>query len=134
MRTDEGRLAWATAGAVFGGCVMLMTGLFQAFQGIAAIAEDGVFVRSPDYIYAVDTAVWGWAHLVVGALVALVGMFVLSGRGWAYGVGIGLAVLSAVGQFFFLPFYPWWSILIIALDVFVIWSLAVVLAEVNTEP
>lgn len=130
---DEGRLAWATAGAVFAGCVMLTLGLFQVFQGIAAIADDEVFTSVSGYIYAVDTTVWGWAHLVLGALVALVGVFVLSGRSWAYGVGIGLAVLSAVNQFFFLPLYPWWAIVILALDVFVIWSLAVVLAEVNTE-
>lgn len=130
---DEGRLAWATAGAVFAGCMMLTLGLFQAFQGIAAIADDEVFTSVSGYIYAIDTTVWGWAHLVLGALVALVGVFVLSGRSWAYGVGIGLAVLSAVNQFFFLPLYPWWAIVILALDVFVIWSLAVVLAEVNTE-
>ncbi len=130
---DEGRLAWATAGAVFAGCVMLTLGLFQVFQGIAAIADDEVFTSMSGYIYAIDTTVWGWAHLVLGALVALVGVFVLSGRSWAYGVGIGLAVLSAVNQFFFLPLYPWWAIVILALDVFVIWSLAVVLAEVNTE-
>lgn len=131
--TDEGRLAWATAGAVFAGCVMLTLGLFQVFQGIAAIAKDDIFVSVPGYIYSIDTTVWGWAHLVLGALVVLVGVFVLSGRSWAYGVGIGLAVLSAVNQFFFLPLYPWWAIVILALDVFVIWSLAVVLAEVNTE-
>lgn len=130
---DAGKLAWATAGAVFAGCMMLTLGLFQIFQGIAAIADDEVFTSVSGYIYAVDTTVWGWAHLVLGALVALVGVFVLSGRSWAYGIGIGLAVLSAVNQFFFLPLYPWWAIVILALDVFVIWSLAVVLAEVNTE-
>jgi hypothetical protein len=133
MKTDEGRLAWATAGAVFAGCVMLMTGLFQAFQGVAAIVEDEIFTTAPGYVYAIDVTVWGWAHLALGALVALAGVGVLSGRGWAYGIGIGLAVLSAVSQFFFLPFYPWWAIVIIALDVFVLWSLATVLAEVNTE-
>lgn len=132
MTTDEGRLARATAGAVFAGCVMFMLGLFHAFQGIAAVADDEIFTKTQGYIYALDTAAWGWVHLVLGALVALIGFFILSGRGWAYGAGIGLAVLSALAQFFFLPFYPWWAILIIALDVFVVWSLAVVLAEVDT--
>jgi hypothetical protein len=53
------------------------------------------------------------------------------GRSWGYGAGIGLAIVSALNQFFFLPYYPWWAVLIIALDVFVIWSLAVVLGEIN---
>ena len=34
-----------------------------------------------------------------------------------------LAGISAVADFFFIPYYPWWSILVIALDVWVIWAL-----------
>jgi hypothetical protein len=36
-----------------------------------------------------------------------------------------LAGLSALANFMFIPHYPFWSLLIIALDVFVIWALAV---------
>ncbi|MCC3765913.1 hypothetical protein K3N28_22905 [Glycomyces sp. TRM65418] len=131
-KADTGKVAWATAGAVFAGGIMLTVGLFQLFEGIAAIAEDELFVSGADYTFAIDTAGWGWIHLILGALVALVGVFVLMGRSWAFGAGIGLAIVSALNQFFFLPYYPWWALLIIALDVFVIWSLACVLAEVNT--
>jgi hypothetical protein len=129
--TDEGRLAWATTGAVLAGSLMLTVGLFQLVEGIAAIARDELFVSVTDYTFAIDTSGWGWIHVVLGALVALVGVFVLMGRSWAYGAGIGLAVVSALNQFFFLPYFPWWAVLIIALDVFVIWSLAVVLGEIN---
>jgi hypothetical protein len=34
-----------------------------------------------------------------------------------------MAMLSALNNFFYLPHYPFWSIVIIALDVFIIWSL-----------
>ncbi|MCD0447455.1 hypothetical protein LO763_27955 [Glycomyces sp. A-F 0318] len=129
--TDNGRLAWATSGAVLAGSLMITVGLFQVFEGIAAIAEDELFVASPDYTFAIDTTGWGWIHLVLGALVLLVGVFVLMGRSWAYGAGIGLAVVSALNQFFFLPYYPLWALLIIAINIFIIWSLAVVLGEVN---
>ncbi|THV42802.1 DUF7144 family membrane protein [Glycomyces buryatensis] len=128
----EGRLAWATAGAIFAGCMMLTAGLFQLFQGMAAIAKDEVFVDVADYVYAIDTTGWGWIHLIIGIVVILVGVFVLMGHSWAYGVGIGLAVLSAIDQFFFLPYYPLWSLVVLALDVFVIWALAVVLAQTST--
>ena len=57
---------------------------------------------------------------------ALAGFFLFSGAGWARAVGIVLAVLSAIANFFFLPYYPIWSLVIIALDVFVIWALATV--------
>ena len=39
---------------------------------------------------------------------------------WARAVGIVLAALSAIANFLFLPYSPVWSVLIIALDVFVI--------------
>jgi hypothetical protein len=42
---------------------------------------------------------------------------------WAAMAAIFFAVLSAVANFFFIPYYPVWSILVIALDVWVIWSL-----------
>lgn len=126
---NEGSLAWATAGAIFSGCLMLTLGLFQIFQGIAAIAKDEVFVATSGYIYSINTTGWGWIHLLMGLAVAAVGIFVLFGRSWAFGVGIALAIISAVNQFFFLPYYPWWALVILALDIFVIWALSVVLSE-----
>jgi hypothetical protein len=35
-----------------------------------------------------------------------------------------LAVISGIANFLFLPYYPLWSIVVIALDVFIIWALA----------
>ncbi|THV29462.1 DUF7144 family membrane protein [Glycomyces paridis] len=130
--SDDGRLAWATAGAVVGGSLMITSGLFQLFEGVAAIARDDLYVRLPEYTFAIDTTGWGWIHVVLGALVALVGVFVLLGRSWAYGAGIGLVIVSTLNQFFFMPYYPLWALLIIAFNVFVIWALAVVLGEVNS--
>ena len=37
--------------------------------------------------------------------------------------GIVLASLSAISNFFFIPYYPFWSIVMIALAAWVIWSL-----------
>jgi len=54
----------------------------------------------------------------------IAGFFLFRGAGWARAVGIVLAVLSAISNFFFLPYYPVWSIVVIALDIFVIWALA----------
>jgi hypothetical protein len=120
------RSAWATAGSVFAGTMMLIIGAYQIFMGIAAIAKDSFFLRTPNYLYDVDTTAWGWIHLGLGALIALAGFFVFTGALWARAIGIALAVLSAVANFFFIPYYPLWSLLIIALDIFAIWALATV--------
>jgi hypothetical protein len=48
----------------------------------------------------------------------------LAGQTWTRIVRV-VAVLSAVANFLFLPYYPFWSILVIALDVMIICALLV---------
>lgn len=122
--THTARAGWATGLALFAGVIMIMLGIFQAIAGLAAIIEDKFYVVTPNYAYQIDVTGWGWIHLIVGIFVVLAGVYVLSGRLWARIVGITIAVLSALANFFFIPYYPFWSLLIIALDVFVIWALA----------
>ncbi len=49
----------------------------------------------------------------------------LAGKTWGRVIGIMLASLSALANFAFLPYYPFWAITVITLNVFVIWALAV---------
>ena len=111
------------AGYVFAGVIMIMVGCFQAIVGLAAIFEDEFFVVSPNYVFEVDTTTWGWIHLLLGLLVAFAGYALFAAKTWARVVGVTLATLSAIANFFFIPYYPFWSILMIALAVWVIWAL-----------
>ena len=117
--------AWATGLALFAGLMMIMIGSFQAIIGFAAILEDEFYVVTPNYAFEVDATTWGWIHLLLGIVLVLAGLGAIAGQLWARVVGITLAVLSAIANFFFIPYYPLWSIVIIALDVFVIWALSV---------
>ena len=94
-----------------------MLGLFQFLQGLSAVLKDKVFVASPDYVYSIDLTGWGWIHMLIGAAAVAVGIAVLYGQTWALVTGIVIAVLSAVANFAFIPYYPCWSILVIAIDV-----------------
>jgi hypothetical protein len=114
---------WAVGGVVFAATMMILIGVFQAINGIAAISKDEFFVVTDDYVYNLDTTAWGWIHLILGIIVALAGVFLIAGRAWAGIVALVLAALQAVSMFFFIPYYPFWAILVIALDVFVIWAL-----------
>ena len=115
---------WATGLAVFAGVVMAAIGVNQVLLGIAAIADDEVYLAVPDYVYSLDLTTWGWIHLVVGVLLIVTGLAVVTGKAWARAVGIALAFLTIVANFLFLPYYPIWSVLLIALGVAVIWGLA----------
>jgi hypothetical protein len=114
---------WAVGGIAFAGVMLIMIGIFHAIAGLAAIIDDNFFVVGPNYTYNLDTTGWGWIHLILGLVVALAGFAILRGAVWGRIVGVTLAVISAVVNFFYIPYYPWWSLLIIAIDIFVIWAL-----------
>jgi hypothetical protein len=116
---------WVTGLVLFAGLMMIMLGVFQAIVGIAALIDDQFYVVTPDYAYGVDVTAWGWIHLGVGIVVAAAGFAVIAGRLWGRIIGIIVAGLSALANFFFIPYYPLWALLIITLDVFVIWALCV---------
>ena len=115
---------WAAGFTVFAAIMLLMVGVFQALQGLIAIFENEFYVATRNYLFEFDATTWGWIHLVIGLLVAFAGWGLLSGRTWARSVAIALAVLSAIANFLFIPYYPFWSLLIITLNIFVIWAVA----------
>jgi len=117
---------WAVGGLIFASTMMIVLGIWQVFIGIAALAEDDFFVVQDGYVYDLDVTAWGWIHLILGAVVGLAGFFLFTGSALARAVGIGLAGLAVVANFLFLPYYPVWSVVVIALAVFVIWALATV--------
>ena len=114
----------ATGFIVFAGVMMIMAGAFQAIAGLAALFENEFYVATRNYLLQFDATSWGWIHLLVGLLVLFAGFAVLAGQTWGRVIGIILAVLSALTNFAFIPYYPFWSMAIIALDVFIIWALA----------
>jgi len=133
MAMQSSRQTWARGGLIFAATLMLIIGVYQIFLGIAAIARNAFFVVGANYFYQIDTTAWGWIHLGVGVLVAAAGFFLFTGATVAKIIGIALISLSAIANFFFLPYYPVWSLLIIALDVFAIWAIANVRTERGAE-
>ena len=118
------RNAVAAGGAVFGAIALIMVGAWQFVVGIALLIGDDFFVTDTNYLYNFNTTGWGIVHVIIGPLAVVTGLTILTGAAWARALGIFLAVLSATANFFFIPYYPFWSILLIALAVFVIWSLS----------
>jgi hypothetical protein len=108
----------------FAGALMIVIGGFQVIEGIAAISDDKFFRHPAHYALHVDPTTWGWIHLVLGAAIIWTGIALLRGKNWAAVTGIVLAIFSAFIFFFAIPLYPFWAILIIALDVWVIWALS----------
>ena len=116
---------WAAGFVVFAGSMMLIAGIFHAIAGLSAIFDDQFFAVTRNYAFDLDTTAWGWLHLILGIVIAFAGWGVFTGAAWARAVGMILAILSAVANFFFIPYYPVWAIVIIGLDILIIWALTV---------
>jgi hypothetical protein len=115
--------AWAIGGITFAATMMILIGIFQAIAGLVAIIDDQFYVVTRNYTFDLDVTAWGWVHLILGIVVACAGFALWAGKTWAAVVAVILAMLSALANFFFIPYYPFWAILEISLAVWVIWAL-----------
>jgi hypothetical protein len=120
---DDQPAGWVVGLSLFAGILMIMAGVFNAVQGVVALFENEVYVTAPRYVFAFDLTTWGWINLLIGIAIAVAGLGVLAGRIWGRVVGIAITALSMIANFLFLPYYPVWTLLLIALNVFTIWAL-----------
>jgi hypothetical protein len=127
--STKGNIAYGVS--AFAGIMLATVALFQVLNGIAAIAEDDIYVRGVDYVYEFDLTTWGWVHLVIGAIGIAAGVGILLGQTWGNIAGIAIAFLGALANFAALPHYPVWSIVIIAFNVLVIWALCTELSRAS---
>ncbi|MFD8691841.1 hypothetical protein [Streptomyces sp. NPDC059651] len=114
---------WAAGGIMFAGVLLMVDGVLGAIKGIAGIASDDVYARINNYVFEFDVTTWGWIHLVLGVIIAVVGWGILKGSVWARGAGVGLAALNMIANFMWLPYQPVWAVVSLAIDTFVIWAL-----------
>ncbi|MEU9632225.1 hypothetical protein ACFZDB_01075 [Streptomyces luteogriseus] len=126
-RTPDGSGAggsgdWAAGGLVLGGVLMVVYGLFAVLQGIAAIAGDEVYTSFGQYSFAFDLTAWGWIHVIVGVLVVVAGLGLFTGADWARIASAVVVGLALIANFLWLPYQPFWSIIMIVTGLFVLWS------------
>ncbi|MFJ7075687.1 hypothetical protein [Streptomyces sp. NPDC098781] len=117
--------AWAGGLTVFAAVMLTITGLIAIFRGIMGIAEDDVFVATRSYVFEFDLTGWGWVHLILGVVAVLIGIGLFAPTMWARIGGVAVAGLIIIANFLSLPYYPVWSVIMIAISGFVIWALCV---------
>ena len=122
-RVESDVSGWAVGGIAFAGTVMVMIGIFQVLEGLVAIFNDEFFVVTRNYTFDLDVTAWGWIHLIIGIVLVATGFGLFARSTWAGVTGIMICVLSAISNFFFIPYYPIWALLLIGLNIWVIWAL-----------
>jgi hypothetical protein len=122
-KADQDVPRWALGAIAFAAAMMVLIGVFQALAGLVALLNDEFYVVARNYTFDLDVTAWGWIHLIVGILLLVTGLGLFGRRTWAGVTAIMLCMLSALSNFFFIPYYPIWAVLLIGLTVWVIWAL-----------
>ncbi|MFD8979366.1 hypothetical protein [Streptomyces sp. NPDC059564] len=112
----SGRTDVAAALMIFGGVMAL-------FEGISALATDNLFLATRHYVFEFSLTGWGWVHLILGIALILAGVAVIRGALWARFFGVTVAGLGAIANFLWLPYYPFWALVLIAINILVVWAL-----------
>ena len=107
---------------VFAVALLVTAGFFNVIDGIAAIANSHIFIADAHYVVG-DLRAWGWVALILGALQVLAAGGILAGNQAARWFAVAVVGLNAISQMLFIPAYPFWSLLIIAIDVVALWGL-----------
>ena len=117
---------------LFAGVLLLVVGFWNLIYGISALAKSSVFVANAHYVFG-DLRTWGWITLIIAVLQLLAGIGVMTGNQAARWAGIVLVGLNAINQMFFIPAYPFWSLMIIAFDIVALYGLCAYGSKENVE-
>ena len=107
---------------IFAAVLLAVVGFFNLIDGIAAIANSHIFIANAHYVIG-DLRAWGWVTLIFGAVLVLAAVGVMAGNQVARWFAVAMIALNAIAQMFFIPAYPFWSLMIIAVDVVALWGL-----------
>ncbi|MCF3119105.1 hypothetical protein IPZ68_05190 [Streptomyces arenae] len=111
---------------IFAAVMLFISGSMDFCRGLMAVLEDKVFLSTPQYVFEFDLTSWGWIHLVLGVVAVIVSLGLLAAMKWARITGVVIAALMIIANFLSIPYHPFWSLTLIAIDGFIIWGLCVV--------
>jgi len=117
---------------IFAAVLLAVIGFFNLLDGIAAIANSHIFTSNAVYVVG-DLRAWGWVMTIFGAVQLVAAAGVWAGSQLARWFAVAVVGLNAIGQMFFIPAYPFWSLLIIAVDVVALWGLCMYGSRANIE-
>ena len=110
---------WVT----FAGVMLFIVGVLNVIYGIAAIGDSSFFVQDQKYILS-NLNTWGWVTLIIGIIQLFAAFSLWSGGTYGRVIAIFAASLSALAALLSIPAYPFWSLALFAMDILIIYGLA----------
>ena len=123
-RNDPPRGGWFSSGLIyFAGLMMMLVGSLNAISGFIALFEEDRYVVAPSgLVIHMDYAIYGVIFLALGIIMVLAGWGLMFRRTWARVTTVVVVFVNAILNWLFLPAYPAWYAILIALDVLIIWA------------
>jgi len=107
---------------LFAGVMIAVVGILNLLAGIAAIDGAQFYVHDVKFVFA-DLKTFGWFMTILGALQLVASFLIFRNSDLGRWAGILFAGLNMITLFFFLPAYPFGSIMLFFVDVIVVWGL-----------
>ena len=111
--------------ATFAAILLLIVGTLNLIYGIGALDSANIFVDDRRFILS-DLNTLGWVLIVLGVIQFIGGLSLMAGNTYGRVIGIIGGSLGAIGALLSVGGdYPWWSLAIFALCVYVVHGIAV---------
>jgi hypothetical protein len=114
----------AAGASIAAGALLFTSAVLTVLQGVQALVDHKPLIIGSNYVYKFSAIGWGWIHIAAGIVLGIVAVGLITGAVWARVTAIVMACISIVTMFMWLPYYPMWSIIVIALDVIIVWAVA----------
>ena len=107
----------------FAGVILIINGVFSGLLGLVALSgPDTYYLATPGALSIFDARGWGWWNFALGVFLILTSLALISGASWARVAAVVVAGVSAVVQVMLIPAQTWWSFIVIAIDVLIIYA------------
>jgi hypothetical protein len=110
--------------AIFAAVLLMVGGILNIIWGIAAIGNSSFFVHNTHYVFS-SLKGWGWITLIIGILELLASLSLFRGGGYGRWFAVVVGSLAAIVALLNIPAYPFWSIAVFALSLWIIHGLLV---------
>ena len=105
--------------------MLLIVGTLNIIYGIGALDNANIFVGDTRYIFT-NLNTLGWVLIILGVIQLTGGWSLISGSTYGRVIGIIASSLGAIGALLSIGgAYPWWSLAIFALCVYVLHGIVV---------
>jgi hypothetical protein len=109
---------------MFAAVLLIVSGVLNVIYGIAAIGNSSFFVHNTHYVFS-NLKTWGWITLILGILEIGASLSLVGGGAYGRLFAIVVASLAAIGALLEIPAYPFWSLAVFALSLWIIHGLVI---------